>query len=81
MQVNLHHRSVKESRRWKECSYPAAERTPYGDTGAKVPQDPDDNDAGAQPIGSGLGTQAKAGEGDGGGRRGGEGGHEEEQQL
>lgn len=51
--------------RWKKCCYPAAKWTPNGNTGAKVPQDPDDDDAGAQPVGSGLGTQARVGEGRG----------------
>lgn len=63
-------RVLKKSRRCKKCSYPAAKWTPYGDASAKVPQDPDDDDAGAQPVGSGLGTQAGAGGRGREGRRG-----------
>lgn len=74
-QLKIHVTRQKSETR-KKCSYPAAKWTPYGDASAKVPQDPDDDDAGAQPVGSGLGTQARAGEGAGGAE-----GHEEEQQL
>lgn len=45
-------------------THPATQRGPRGDAGTQVPQDADDNDAGAQPVGPGLETQA----GGGGGR-------------
>lgn len=65
MRVSTIRVSMK-SRRQRKSRYPAAKRTPNGNAGAKIPQDPDDDDAGAQPVGSGLGTQARVGEGRGG---------------
>lgn len=43
-------------------THPATKRSPCGDAGAQVPQDADDDDTGAQPVGPGLGTQAGRGQ-------------------
>lgn len=50
-------------------THPALQRLPGRHTGAQVPQDTDDDDTGAQPVGSGLGGGEKHGAGVGGGDR------------
>lgn len=42
-------------------THPSMQWGPSGDAGAQVPQDADDDDAGPQPIGPGLETQAGRG--------------------